>query len=123
MVSVSLLLSFSSETSLDSLLTQIPPPLERVPPPETEPETLLADVEQSTVPPPNTEPNTLLADVEHSSCEWCSSESFANEKHMASSGESQRALKVKSNEWGEKKMMQWEGREKPKWGKSRNGTS
>ncbi|KAJ7678450.1 hypothetical protein B0H14DRAFT_3536445, partial [Mycena olivaceomarginata] len=50
----------------DSLLTRIPPPSERVPPPETEPDTLLADVEQSTVPPPNTEPNTLLADVEQS---------------------------------------------------------
>ncbi|KAJ7875743.1 hypothetical protein B0H14DRAFT_3130643 [Mycena olivaceomarginata] len=38
----------------------------RVPPPNTEPDTLLADVEQSTVPPPNTEPNTLLVNVEQS---------------------------------------------------------
>jgi len=55
----------------DSSLIQIPPPSdERVPPPNTEPNTLLADVEQSTVPPPNTEPNTepntLLVNVEQS---------------------------------------------------------
>ncbi|KAJ7820012.1 hypothetical protein B0H14DRAFT_3876438 [Mycena olivaceomarginata] len=50
----------------DFLLTQIPPPSERVPLPNTKPDTLLADVEQSTVPLLNTEPNTLLADVEQS---------------------------------------------------------
>ncbi|KAJ6608187.1 hypothetical protein B0H10DRAFT_2227102 [Mycena sp. CBHHK59/15] len=51
----------------DPLLIQIPPPSdERVPPPNTEPDTLLADVEQSAVPPPNTEPDMLLPDVEQS---------------------------------------------------------
>ncbi|KAJ6632075.1 hypothetical protein B0H10DRAFT_1937783 [Mycena sp. CBHHK59/15] len=51
----------------DPLLIQIPPPSdERVPLPNTEPDTLLADVEQSTVPPPNTEPDMLLPDVEQS---------------------------------------------------------
>ncbi|KAJ6629983.1 hypothetical protein B0H10DRAFT_2208123 [Mycena sp. CBHHK59/15] len=44
----------------------IPPSDERVPLPNTEPDMLLADMEQSTVPPPNTEPNTLLVNVEQS---------------------------------------------------------
>ncbi|KAJ6612935.1 hypothetical protein B0H10DRAFT_2277578 [Mycena sp. CBHHK59/15] len=44
----------------------IPPSDERVLPPNTEPDTLLADMEQSTIPPPNTEPNTLLVNVEQS---------------------------------------------------------
>ncbi|KAJ7353652.1 hypothetical protein DFH08DRAFT_956697 [Mycena albidolilacea] len=49
----------------DSLRIQIPPPSdERVLPPNTEPNALLADMEQSTVPPPNTEPNALLADMD-----------------------------------------------------------